>query len=53
MYDCLDKAKKIIIEHHKTLDPREFFEKCEFRIFIQTLFYEGNTNYYSSFRDQN
>ncbi len=36
MYDCLDEAKKIIIEHHKTLDPREFFEKCEFRIFIQT-----------------
>lgn len=36
MYDCLDEAKKIIIEHHKTVDPTEFLEKCEFRIFIQT-----------------
>jgi len=36
MYDCLDEAKKIILEHHTTVDPREFLEKCEFRIFIQT-----------------
>ena len=36
MYDCLDEAKKIILEYHTTVDPREFLEKCEFRIFIQT-----------------
>ncbi len=36
MYDCLDESKSIILKHHTTVDPKEFLEKCEFRIFIQT-----------------
>ena len=36
MYDCLDDAKKIILTWHTQVDAREFLEKCEFRIFIQT-----------------
>lgn len=36
MYDCLDEAKKIINTHHNEVDAREFLEKCEFRIFLQT-----------------
>ena len=36
MYDCLDEARKIIITYHTHVDAREFLEKCEFRIWIQT-----------------
>ena len=36
MYDCLDKAKKIILEHHNQVDAKEFLEKSEFRLWIQT-----------------
>lgn len=36
MYDCLDESKKIILTWHTQVDAREFLEKCDFRIFIQT-----------------
>jgi len=36
MYDCLDEAKKIINTYHTHVDAKEFLDKCEFRLYLQT-----------------
>ena len=36
MYDCLEEAKKIINTHHHQFDCKEFLEKTEYRLWIQT-----------------
>lgn len=36
MYDCLDEAKNIINLYHTQVDAKEFLEKTEFRLWIQT-----------------